>query len=180
MRKLTLLIAVSLLSTLSGGCLTARLVQTSNILDVPNTLTARGFRYVQKGITARYELPGIFPAKMERQQLLTQMNIASDAYSRLVAASGGLTPSQTLVNVAVEASFVQKGNEFFMVVSMYADKIEITGAGGVMPAPAAPTPTPTPTPAPAPTPTSDRSQARDRDLVALIRAGIRRALPRGT
>lgn len=174
MKKLTLLSALSLLATLSGGCLTARLVQTSNVLDVPNTLTARGFRYVQKGITARYELPGIFPAKMERQALLSQMNIASDAYGRLVAASGGLTPNQTLVNVAVEASFVQKGNEFFMVVSMYADKIEITGAGGVAPFPVAPTP------APAPTPSSKRSRERDRALVALIQAGLRRALRRGT
>jgi len=127
--KRVVLLALGVLLALSqGGCLVNRTVSTSNVLDLPNTITARGFRYVKKGIVGRHELHGILPAKLDRTRLLAGLDVADEAYRRLWEAAGGLKDNQALVNLVVEVSFVQKGGELFMALGFYADKIEFDGA----------------------------------------------------
>ena len=127
--KKTILVAAGLVLALAqGGCLVGRQVSTSNVLDLPNTITARGFKYVKKGIVGRYDLHGIYPAKLNREQLMSALNVADEAYRRLWEAAGGIMDNQALVNVVVEVSFVQKNSELFMALGFYADKIELAPA----------------------------------------------------
>jgi hypothetical protein len=155
--KRTVLLALGVLLALSqGGCLVNRTVSTSNVLDLPNTITARGFRYVKKGIVGRHELHGILPAKLDRTQLLVALDVADEAYRRLWEAAGGLRDNQALVNLVVEVSFVQKGGELFMALGFYADKIEFEAGA----------------------PAKAHAPGRREAVLATIRAEIARALSR--
>jgi hypothetical protein len=135
-----------------SGCLVGRAVTTLDSLDIPNTLTQRGFRYVKRGLEARYEVRGIYPAAKTRADIASELEVANQAYAKLVESAGGVESNQTFVNVAVEATLIRHGRELFMVVSLYADKIEFSSAAA-----------------------SDDSRARRDDLVAAIRARVEAA-----
>ncbi len=134
----TVLLAV-LLGT-SPSCHIARFVGQNSQWNIPNTITEKGFRYTKKGVEVRYQVDGIFPAKLDRAQLMAKMNVAQGAYYHFWKQAGGIKDNQRLVNVVVEVSFVHKtgsGAKLFMVVHMLADVVELDAAGASTP-PSAP------------------------------------------
>jgi len=141
MRMIKATLVLLVVVALSSSCLVARVVSIETKFDIPNTITDRGFLYVKKGVEHRYQVDGIFPAKLDRAKLLPQLNVAQNAYGHLWRAAGGLKDNQRFVNVMIEASFVQVvgfSAKLFLVVHMYADVIQFQAAAA--PAPASPSP----------------------------------------
>lgn len=130
-RRIAPCVILAVLLTAASGCLVARVVQLDVKWDIPNDLTDKGFRYVKRGVEARYRVDGIVPAKLDRVQLMAKMNVTQGAYSRFWKAAGGLRDNQRLVNVVVESSFVTLTGfsaSSFLVVHMYADVVELSSA----------------------------------------------------
>jgi hypothetical protein len=150
MKNRILLLAVAASSL--TGCLVGRAIATLDTLNIPNTLTQRGFRYVKRGIEARYEVRGIFPASKDRVEIANHLEVANEAYAKLVEAAGGADANQTFINVAVEATLIRHGGELFMVVALYADKIEFTAGAA-----------------------ADDCRSRRDELIAAIRESVERA-----
>jgi hypothetical protein len=143
------------LSLAVTGCLVGRSV--SNLDHLPYaTVSEGGFQYVARGIEVKYEVRGLYPAKLNRTEASGQLEIAIQAYEKLAQKAGQLAPNQAFVNVVAEATFVRSSeNELFAVVSIYADKIEYRNG-------------------------RPRGAAEERsDAIALIHESIARAMPQG-
>ncbi len=167
-------LALPLLLVGQGGCHMARAVSMSIHYDHPNTITDKGFSYVKQGVRTHYMVRGIFPASLERPELLAKMSIAQNAYAKLWKAAGGLKDNQRFVNLVIESSFVHKvgfGGELFLVVNVYADVIQMQATAP----PPSPTPAPTPPPTGAVTPDGHQGSAH---VVARIERSVAQAAKR--
>lgn len=165
-----LLVAIAaVVAASSSACVINREVALSMEYDIPNTITRKGFVYVKKGVEARYEVQGIFPAKLDREKLMANMNVAQAAYSKLWHAAGGLKDNQRFVNVMIEAAFVRVvgfGSKLFLVVHVYADVIQLKD---VQP------PSPAPSTDPSTAPSGDRAHRSSGRIVRMIAVAIGRA-----